>query len=106
MRGSLKRLFQQPATVSRKFILIKDHICESWWDRKCLQFMDWVGNRGYGVSLPYNYLSKRDWEQLYVVSKVICEKEVNKLNLYPPPFSYVFDNTLHFMARLAIPERR
>lgn len=98
------RIMQECARVSRRFILIKDHICESWWDKVCLQFMDWVGNRGHGVSLPYNYLSKRDWAQLYEKSKVVCESEVNKLNLYSFPFSFIFDSTLHFVARLSIHE--
>jgi len=98
------KIMQECCRVTRKFILLKDHICESGWDRIRLSFMDWIGNRAYDVYLPYNYLSKKDWEQLYKASKIQCETEVSKLNLYPQPFSYIFDSSLHFVTKLAISE--
>jgi len=97
-------LMKECVRVSRKFVLIKDHICESWWDRTRLRFMDWVGNRAYNVALPYNYLSQRDWKKLYQVSKIVCEIKVSKLNLYSKPLSFLFDQSLHFVARVAIAE--
>lgn len=97
-------IIKECCRVARKFILLKDHFCETWWDRVRLQFMDWVGNRAFDVSLPYNYLSREDWDRLYKASRVVREAEVDKLNLYPHPFSCVFDSTLHFMARLAVRE--
>ena len=27
--------------------------------------MDWVGNRGHDVRLPYNYLSKAEWNAIF-----------------------------------------
>lgn len=99
-------IMKECVRVSRKFILLKDHICESLWDRIRLSFMDWLHNSGYAVYLPYNFLSKEDWIQLYKESKVVCETKVDKLNLYSQPFSYIFDSTLHFVARLAISENR
>lgn len=96
------RILQECVRVSRKFILIKDHICETWWDDKILKFMDWIGNRSYGVSLPYNYLSKREWEHLFALSNEVREVEFRNIKLYPIPFSYIFDNSLHFMAKLSL----
>jgi SAM-dependent methyltransferase len=97
-----ERILKECSRVARRFILIKDHICISSWDRMRLCFMDWFHNRGYDVYLPYNFLSKKDWEELYKVSEVVCEIEMNDLNLYPLPFSYLFDSKLHFISRLAI----
>ena len=95
-------IMRECARVSRKFILIVDHVCESSWDRLRLCFMDWVGNLGYDANFTYKYLSKSDWQQLYRISKGICEAEIFDLNLYPFPFSILFDGKLHFMAKLKI----
>ncbi|HEY9668489.1 MAG TPA: class I SAM-dependent methyltransferase [Coleofasciculaceae cyanobacterium] len=97
-------LLEECVRVSRQFILIKDHFCESSWDIARLRFMDWVGNRAYNVSLPYNYLKYGDWEKLYQTVNLVCEVKVSKLNLYPQPFSLLFDSSLHFIAKLAVPQ--
>lgn len=97
-------LLKECVRVSRKFILIKDHVCESWWDRWRLSFMDWVGNRAYDVHLPYNYLSQKVWSRLYHKCGLVCETSISRLNLYPQPLSLIFDSNLHFVAKLDIVE--
>ncbi|MCX5637089.1 MAG: methyltransferase domain-containing protein [Planctomycetota bacterium] len=99
-------LIRECVRVSRKFILLKDHVCESGWDRARLRFMDWVGNRGYDVQLPYNYLSTSDWEKLYRAAGIDCKEKISKLDIYPQPFSLLFDSTLHFVAKLAALEAK
>lgn len=96
-------LIRECRRVSRKFILLKDHICDSWWDRRILHFMDWVGNRAYDVTLRYNFLSKDDWNKLFKESDLECEDISYTLNLYPKPLSILLDGHLHFLARLSVP---
>lgn len=86
--------------VSREFVIIKDHYCQNKLDRRLLQFMDWVGNRAHDVTLPFNYLSKNQWNDLFTRSGVLAEKEIPYLGLYSQPFSLIFDRELHFMAKL------
>jgi SAM-dependent methyltransferase len=50
-------ILREARRVSKKFILIKDHLAESALAHFRLRVMDWVGNRAHGVALPYNYLS-------------------------------------------------
>lgn len=95
-------LLKECVRVARKFLLIKDHICDTAWDRKRLCFMDWVGNRLHGVSLPYNYFSRRDWEELFAANNLFHESHIEKLNIYPRPFRKLFDDNLQFVARLKI----
>ncbi|MGB3239826.1 MAG: class I SAM-dependent methyltransferase [Geitlerinemataceae cyanobacterium] len=95
-------LLAECVRVSRQFVLIKDHYCNSTWDDVRLRWMDWVGNRSYGVSLPYNYLSTQQWKKLYETRKIFPGKTIEKLNLYPQPVSIIFDSTLHFVTRLEI----
>ncbi|MBD2494565.1 class I SAM-dependent methyltransferase [Nostoc sp. FACHB-280] len=97
-------LLEECVRVSRKFIIIKDHKCESWYDRIRLNLMDWIGNRAYGVYLPYNFLSNRKWHDLYSDAQLSSELTVSKLNLYPQPLSFVFDSTLHFVSKLEVPD--
>ena len=44
------------ARVARRGVVIKDHLREGLFAGPTLRFMDWVGNRGHDVRLPYNYL--------------------------------------------------
>ena len=94
------RLLAECTRVSRQFILIKDHYCNGWWDDLRLRFMDWVGNRSYGVALPYNYQSTSQWQDLFSREKLVTEQTLTQLHLYPRPASYIFDSNLHFISRL------
>ena len=58
-------LLRETRRVSRNGIIIKDHICSSPADLLVLRIMDAVGNRGTGVTLPYNYLSLKEWNLLF-----------------------------------------
>src|ERR1700674_3688744 len=59
----ITRLLSEACRVSRRFVLIKDHLSENRFDHETLQVMDWVGNRPYGVVLPYNYQSRKQWAE-------------------------------------------
>ena len=92
----------QEAKRVAKTIIIKDHLCEGVLAYSILKFMDYVGNAHYGVSLPYNYLNKIEWNTLFnKVGLTSGEDEYEtKLNLYSFPFSLLFDRRLHFCAKL------
>ncbi|MEI6797826.1 MAG: class I SAM-dependent methyltransferase [Pseudomonadota bacterium] len=51
--------------VSKKGVIIKDHLLTGFAARQTLRFMDWVGNRGHDVRLPYNYLSEDGWKDVF-----------------------------------------
>lgn len=95
-------LLMECKRVAASFILIKDHICDSEWDRQILSLMDWVGNKSYGVALPYNYLSSTEWTKIYDRLGLSVEERLNRLNLYPQPLSLLFDRSLHFVVKLAV----
>jgi SAM-dependent methyltransferase len=97
-----EELIKECSRVARSYIFIKDHISDSKWDYSVLSFMDWVGNRGYEVVLPYNYLSTKTWNEIYRRTGLIMEEKIDNLHLYPQPFSLLFDSSLHFICRLAI----
>jgi hypothetical protein len=62
--------------------------------------MDWVGNAPHGVSLPYNYLSRAQWDEAFRQSSLVSRSTQTDLPLYPPPLSWLFGRGLHFISLL------
>lgn len=85
------------ARVARLGVVIKDHLREGLAAGQTLRFMDWVGNRGHDVRLPYNYLPRAEWHAAFdrIGAKVLTWNE--QLGLYPQPFAMAFDRSLHFI---------
>lgn len=95
-------LLREAARVARRYVLIKDHLREGAFAAKTLRIMDWVGNFGHNVVLPYNYLSEAEWRRLFADARLVIEHWDDKLNLYPTPFSILFDRRLHVITQLAV----
>ncbi len=93
-------LLREAARVSRRYVLVKDHLCESRFDFATLWLMDWVGNRPHGVALPHNYQSRRQWGAMFTWCGLRVETWRGEMSLYPFPFSMLFGRGLHFIARL------
>lgn len=95
-----KSLLLEAIRVSKKTIIIKDHFCNNKVSFLILKFMDWVGNKFYGVNLPYNYYSKTKWYEVYQRLSLRKDEEIDNLNLYPFPFNLLFENSLQFITKL------
>ena len=93
-------LLREAARVSRRHVVIKDHLKEGILAFATLRAMDWVGNYGHGVALPYNYLTLDEWRRLFRDAKLKPEHWTDRLQLYPFPAGLVLDRRLHFIARL------
>lgn len=95
-----ERLLAEASRVARRGIVVKDHLREGPGAAATLRFMDWVGNRGHDVRLPYNYLSCREWQSIFDRLGLETAFWNERLSLYPFPASLVFDRRLHFVATL------
>lgn len=93
-------LLNEAARVASRAILIKDHLREGIFSDVLLRFMDRVGNARFGVALTYNYWPRQKWFEAFsgLTLKTSVWKEA--LRIYPWPASFVFDRSLHFIARL------
>ena len=98
----LNQLLKEASRVSRKFIVVKDHIQSDLYSKLVLRFMDWVGNSSHGVALPYNYQTKKQWDIINEKNHLTMDLYFAQLNLYPKPFNYLFDRNLHFLARYRV----
>jgi ubiquinone/menaquinone biosynthesis C-methylase UbiE len=93
-------LLGEAARVARRAVILKDHCRDGFLAGPTLRFMDWVGNASYGVALPYNYLSRAEWQSAFAELGLHIERIERDLRLYPAPADWVFGRSLHFVARL------
>lgn len=95
-------VMKEVTRVAEKNIIIKDHIKRGLISYIKLRMMDFVGNAHYHVSLPYNYLTKEEWDAVFKQNNLQVEKYDTDLHLYTGIFHYLFDRKLHFVVRLKI----
>jgi len=95
-------LLQEAVRIARHAVVLKDHLCNSRIDERILAFMDWIGNRSHGVALPYNYWSADQWLDAW--SRLGHEPDIviTRLGLYPWFARPVFEQGLHFIARVPL----
>ena len=91
----------EAARVARHGVVIKDHLREGLMAQTTLSFMDWFGNFGDGVPMPYNFLSRDEWLRAFAHSRLRPVQTSERLGIYLPPVSWLFDRHLHFVSLLA-----
>ena len=67
------------------------------------RLMDWFANRPEGVALTYNYWTREHWQQAIARLDLRIADWDEALGLYPTPASWLFERSLHFVARLDVP---
>ncbi|MFL6796087.1 MAG: class I SAM-dependent methyltransferase [Xanthobacteraceae bacterium] len=95
-----QQLLSEAARVARHAVVIKDHLAESSLDHAVLRVMDWVGNAPHGVVLPYNYLPRARWRELFQKANLSSRSFSTNVPLYPAPLNLLFGRHLHFIADL------
>ncbi|MGI9517782.1 MAG: class I SAM-dependent methyltransferase [Pirellulaceae bacterium] len=93
-------LLREAKRVARNSIVIKDHTDSGFLSNSTLRFMDWVGNARHGVALPYNYLSRSQWDELFGELGLQIEAWNGKPRMYGMPADLIFGRSLHFVTRL------
>jgi len=95
-----RALLLEAARVARRAIIIKDHVVTGLLARPTLSFMDWVGNARFGVSLPYNYQTRAQWEAHVAAMGWQVAAWETRLRLYPWWADWLFGRGLHCFVRL------
>ena len=93
-------LLAEANRVANRAVVLKDHTRDGLLAGPTLRFMDWVGNAPHGIPLPYNYWPERRWREAFAELGFTPEIWLNKLGLYAAPANWLFDRSLHFIARL------
>ncbi len=66
-------LVREAARVANNSVVIKDHLLEGMFAAPTLRFMDWLGNWGHDVVLPYNYLPRSKWDEIFSGARLQVE---------------------------------
>lgn len=99
-------LLQEAVRVARKSIVIKDHTLDGLLAGTTLRFMDYIGNARHGVALPYHYWPRQKWLEACESLRLKIAVWTTDLGLYPWPANYLFDRSLHFVARFDLTKGR
>jgi len=59
-----QQLMQEAKRVSNRYVLVKDHYWDSRSDFTSLKFADYIGNKPYGIDLPYNFMTEENWHDI------------------------------------------
>lgn len=98
-------LLREARRVTRRAVIIKDHLLEVFCAGPTLRFMDRIGNERHDVSLPYNYWTRAQWNESFRMLGMTIGVWKPGLGLYPLPAKWIFERSLHFLARLDVDGR-
>lgn len=84
--------------VTRKVILIKDHLATNAYSRLILRLMDLVGNAPFGGMVEASYLSSHDWQTLFVHNNLQW-RGFSNLCMQQGPRSVLFRDDYEIMIR-------
>jgi len=79
-------LLKEVKRVSKKIIIVKDHLCENFFDYYRLKLMDWGGNSYRGIESYYQYFSSNEWNKLFEQQKLNLISKTN-IGIYKFPIS-------------------
>jgi SAM-dependent methyltransferase len=95
-------LLREATRVTRRSVIIKDHMINGVLAEPTLKFMDRIGNARYGVALPGNYWHQSQWIEVFEKLALTPVDWQEKLALYPKALDLLFGRSLHFLAKLDI----
>ncbi len=83
-------------------VLVKDHFEYGWLSRQALRLMDFVGNYGYGISVPERYFSQASFSELARTSGLQIQSMEVGIPLYQhlPLAPFVLRSNWQFIAVL------
>ena len=87
---NIEKLLLEAKRVS-KYIIIKDHFEYGIWSRRILQLADFIGNYGYGVSIPKQYFSKKTY------SEILNKCHLNEIKRFCPVSLYKKNSLVGFL---------
>ncbi len=94
------QLLAEAKRVSKRYVLVKDHLLGGSISKILLKSMDWIGNKSYGVSLPYHYLKPPEWYDLFARAGFEILSFRDKLDVHNIFWLNYLEKRLHFIAFL------
>jgi SAM-dependent methyltransferase len=92
-------LLQEAARTGR-YVIVKDHFERGWISRSMLRLLDFIGNHGYGVSVPDRYFNPQTFAATVSQSGLRIACMNNSVSIYPAWLSPILPTSLQFIAVL------
>jgi len=86
------------ARVSRRLVIVKDHVLRGPLAKARVSFIDWAANAPHGVPCLFRYNSLEEWRRVPEVHGMRTVDEHKSMNLYPPIVNLVFGRRLQYLA--------
>lgn len=93
-------VLREAVRVTRRFILIKEHLSENRFDWWTLKFMDWMGNRPHGVAMTYGYKSRSEWKRIFASLGLDVKTWNESVRIHAFPLNLFFSRGLHVITLL------
>lgn len=100
------RLIKECARVSRRLLIIKDHVVAGLFAQQRISFIDWAANAPYGVKCLYTYNTPSQWAAVRSRHELGLVEERLSMDLYPPIVNALFGNRLQYFAVTSVPAAR
>ncbi|MBN2120934.1 MAG: methyltransferase domain-containing protein [Candidatus Omnitrophica bacterium] len=94
-------LLKEAKRVAKKYVLIKDVLYEKEWQLISLRVQDWFGNVATGCPLVYNFLKKKQWQEVFErlgLKILVLRSSIEFKYLFP--FNVLCPGCLHFICLL------
>jgi SAM-dependent methyltransferase len=98
-----EQLLNEVGRVTRKLIIIKDHLYKNFFEKKLLYTLDVLGNFRFGVRVAGNYLNKSKWEALLSFVEVSSRELHSAVKLRSGVLEKLFPNELEIIFVLKLP---
>ncbi|MFA4834022.1 MAG: class I SAM-dependent methyltransferase [Patescibacteria group bacterium] len=73
-------LIEEMKRVSKKYIIIKDHTIYSIFSRWLICFTDFTSNLPYGIKCAFNFLTQKQWDEIFKGLDLKIVEKPKKLN--------------------------
>ena len=85
-QASLKELLR----CAKRYVLIKDHVYNTPFERTMLCALDEIGNRRHGVASPFKFQRSWEWNPVLTGEGFVQESLVHPANCHPPALQWLF----------------
>jgi SAM-dependent methyltransferase len=101
-----KELIAEVLRVTRRKIIVKDHLYRNAKQKYQLYVLDLLGNYRFGIRVTGDYLSLPQWEHLLFSERVASLSLFQDIPVRKPPLSYLFNNSVEVLFEIALKQTR
>lgn len=94
------RLLAECARVSKRLVIIKDHLREGFLAQQRISLLDWAANSPFAVPCTFRYNNLAEWRQATGRVSPAVREERTSVDIYPAVVNQLLGKGLHYFAVL------